>query len=264
MAFDRVAEVEALLAVDEHREGRLWRWYRDGKTDAEWKVANNVKTAPTNAKHTIEALCYGMVPKGPSYANVDATTIRRWIDTKRMSNELTEVLTAQLRLLEKVAGDPTPLRLSKRGSDQLAATRMAEAAQLSGVYVYSLPHYLTHSLDPETGRTLLKVGHSSVDVFSRVASQSRTTALPEDPILLRIYQCDSSAGAEANFHDWLTRAGHTRPRATIQAGTEWFLTTVDFLDDIAVELGLDVQVVNQPGPAPSAIDHYEHPIPTRT
>jgi hypothetical protein len=104
--------------------------------------------------------------------------------------------------------------------------------------------------DAQTNRTLLKVGHSAVDVFTRVASQSRTTALPEDPMLLRIYPCDESARAERQFHDRLTRAGHLRPDTTY-AGKEWFLTTVDFLDGVASELGLEIEVVNDPPGIPN-------------
>jgi hypothetical protein len=246
MAFDRVAEVEALLAEDDKREGRLWRWYRSGRTDAEWKVAENVATAPTNARHTIEALVNGAVPNGPTYARVDVGVIRRWLGSKPMSAELTEVLAAQLRLLEQIAGGPKRVGLTKQTSDQLAVSRSAETSRDAGVYVYGLPHYLAHPVDEESQRTLLKVGHSSVDVFDRVASQRRTTALPEDPILLRIYPCESTARVEAEFHAWLSQAGHLRPGATTQAGTEWFLTTVDYLDDIATQLGLAVRVVNDP------------------
>ena len=103
MAFDRIAEIEVLLETDEGREGRLWRWYRDGKTDAEWKIANNVKTAPTNAKHAIEMLRTGAVPSGPSYAETDAVIVRRWLKTKPMSPELAAVLNQQLGQLEEIA-----------------------------------------------------------------------------------------------------------------------------------------------------------------
>ncbi len=246
MSFDRIAEVEALLSADERREGRLWRWYRDGRSDAEWIVANNVKTAPTNARHTIEALKSGVVPNGPTYAAVDAATIRRWLSTKPMSSDLTEALAAQLRLLEEIAGGSKHFELSERTTEQLVATRLAEAERNSGVYVYSLPHYLVHPIELDTRRTLLKVGHSSVDVFNRAQSQSRTTALPEDPVLLRIYPCELTAQTEATFHAWLSQAGHLRPGSTKFAGTEWFLTTLEFLDDIAIGLGLNIEVVNEP------------------
>jgi hypothetical protein len=246
VGFERVTEIEALLDRDEAREGRLWRWYRDGRSDAEWQVANQVKTAPTNARHTIAALTFGVVPGGPSYAEVDGRVIRRWLKTKEMSTDLREALAAQLALLEEVTGRPRAAVRSTHIASQLAATRIAEAQRSPGVYVYSLPIYLRHPVEVDTGRTLLKVGHSAVDVFSRVASQSRTTALPEDPVLLRIYPCDSSARVEAQFHDALSRAGHLRPGITSYAGKEWFLTTVDFLDQVANTLRLEIQVVNKP------------------
>jgi hypothetical protein len=239
MAFDRVAEVEELLSRDEAREGQLWRWYRDGRTDTEWQTAKNVKTAPTNARHTIAALTYGVVPTGPSYADVDARVLRKWLSSKDMSRELREVLTSQLRILDEVATGPRSATTRPGRGTRPGAT---QTPRMPGVYVYGLPWILAHP-DAQTNRTLLKVGHSAVDVFSRVASQSRTTALPEDPLLLRIYPCEESARAEAQFHDRLSRAGHLRPDTTY-AGKEWFETTVEFLDGVASELGLDVQVVN--------------------
>lgn len=242
MAFDRVAEIEALLAQDDAREGQLWRWYEAGKTDAEWQQARNVKTAPTNAKHTIAALTYGVVPSGPTYAKVDAGVIRRWLETKAMSGELRAALSDQLTVLDQVAGSPRPVGYTRRASNS-SARHSAETELVPGVYVYTLPLYLAHHLEAQTERFLLKVGHSSVDVFNRVTSQSRTTALPEDPILLRIYPCGESARMEARFKEALSRAGHVRAEVTRHAGTEWYPTTLDFLDDVARELGLEVQVV---------------------
>src|SRR5690348_5316306 len=103
MTFDRIAEVEELLGNDEAREGQLWRWYRAGRTDAELQVAKNVKTPPTNSRHTIAALTHGVVPNGPSYADVDAQVIRRWLASKSMTSELRAVLTAQLALLNELS-----------------------------------------------------------------------------------------------------------------------------------------------------------------
>lgn len=163
-----------------------------------------------------------------------------------MTSDLIEALSAQLRLLEQAAQGPRAVGLAKQTSAELAATRSAEAQRNPGVYVYSLPIYLAHPVEADTKRTLLKVGHSAVDVFCRVATQSRTTALPEDPILLRVYPCEASARVEAQFHDSLARVGHLRPGITSYAGKEWFLTTVDFLDELATDIGLQIQVVNNP------------------
>lgn len=240
MAFDRVAEVEALLERDETRVGQYWRWrYRDGRSDAEWMAARNVSTPPTNAKHTINSVLTGETPNGPSLAEVDTQTIRRWLRKETMSAELREMLSAQLALLEEIARGPRNVSLSPRTAEQLEASREAEDQHIHGVYVYALPHYLKHPVDADSGRTLLKVGHSSRDVVARVAQQ-RVTALPEDPMLVRIYPCDDTGSVEAIFHGWLREAGHQRPTATVQAGNEWFLTSLSFLDKIAAQVGLDV------------------------
>ena len=66
-------------------------------------------------------------------------------------------------------------------------TKAAEDSGTPGIYVYTLPHYLRYPYEPDSGRTLLKVGHSARDALYRANSQGKLTALPEDPILLRIY-----------------------------------------------------------------------------
>lgn len=115
---------------------------------------------------------------------------------------------------------------------------------MPGIYVYTLPHYRRHPYDPKSGRTLLKVGHSNRDVIRRFRQQIRTTALPEDPVLLRIYPTaeDASLGYESQFHDLLEAADHDRSEART-GGTEWFLTSLKFLDAIAEVFGLQIRAV---------------------
>lgn len=115
----------------------------------------------------------------------------------------------------------------------------------TGVYVYTLPHYLHYPIDPRTGRTLLKVGCSDSDVIARFRAQTRITALPEEPILLRIYRTgrDAAGVTETKFHSLLEAADHCRSVAR-SAGTEWFLTHTRFLDEIAKTLGLEIEVVH--------------------
>lgn len=129
--------------------------------------------------------------------------------------------------------------------DAALKTKQAESENVPGVYVYALPHYLRYPYDADSGHTLFKVGHSAVDVFSRVEGQKRTTALPEDPVLLRIYETGDrpSKDEEGSFHAWLEAADHSRTRAT-RAGREWFLTSTKFLDRIASERGLPIKIVS--------------------
>jgi hypothetical protein len=125
-------------------------------------------------------------------------------------------------------------------------TQQAEARNEVGVYVYALPHYIRHPYDHATGRTLLKVGRSDRDVIMRFRNQTRTTALPEEPILLRIYRTngDSAAPAETVFHRLLDAADHSRTIGK-SAGREWFLTHTRFLDEIARTLSLRIDLINE-------------------
>ena len=104
--------------------------------------------------------------------------------------------------------------------------------------------FVIHSTQT-VGRTLLKVGRSDSDIIVRFRTQTRTTALPEEPILLRIYRVTGIATSpvENSFHRLLEAADHNRSVAR-SAGREWFLTSTRFLDEIARVLGLDVQIIN--------------------
>ena len=112
-----------------------------------------------------------------------------------------------------------------------------------GIYVYTLPHYLRYPYEPDSGRTLLKIGHPARDAVYRANSQGKLTALPEDPILLRIYPVDESAKAEKKFHEWLRDADHAGNR-NLRGGSEWFVTSTKFLDRVAQAVGLNVLVIN--------------------
>lgn len=130
----------------------------------------------------------------------------------------------------------------KRAQEQ---TEEAESRNDVGIYVYALPHYLRYPFDAATGRTLMKVGRSDADVILRFRNQTRTTALPEEPILLRIYRTEQGANAavESSFHRLLEAADHDRSVART-AGREWFVTSTRFLDEVARVHKLPVVIVN--------------------
>lgn len=135
------------------------------------------------------------------------------------------------------------MRETELAKDQ---TYQAESRDEPGIYVYALPHYLRYPFEPGTGRTLLKVGHSHSDVIRRFNSQTRTTALPEEPVLLRIYRISgtSTVTTESDFHRLLESADHSRNVAR-SAGREWFVTSTRFLDEIARVMRPPVVVVNE-------------------
>jgi hypothetical protein len=196
----------------------------------------------SNYRSLLRVLRDGEIPSSPSMSLQGARRIRSWLKHVDLSPGLRAELVQQESLLMSRAEDREAQSAEVAGA--VVATRAAEAANTPGIYVYTLPHYLRYPYEPETGRTLLKVGHSSVDAHYRASSQGRLTALPEDPILLRIYPVDESAQAERQFHAWLRDADHAGGR-TRRAGSEWFVTSTKFLDRVARSLGLTIQVVTE-------------------
>jgi hypothetical protein len=175
-------------------------------------------------------------------------TLRRFLKDHDMSAPAMAVLRDRLDILESRAADPYARQVEDE--EARAVTARAEAQAEPGIYVYSLPHYIRHPYDEESGRTLLKVGYTDRDMIRRFREQIRTTALPEDPVLLRVYPClpGESAGLESKFHGLLEAASHDRSTART-GGTEWFLTSTRFLDKIAETLGLEVRDVSDLGEA---------------
>lgn len=241
--FDRRPEVEALLTADETVLGNVWRYRQEGLSPRE--MADREGTVGTgfvsNYNSLIAALLDGRIPESPSLAQQAARRIRAWIKDKPLTPELRAALSDQESLLNSRADDKRAQ--AAEVAEAVKATEDAEASGRPGIYVYTLPHYLRHPVDTATGKTLLKVGHSSTDACYRAGSQGRLTALPEDPILLRVYPVEQSAAAEREFHEWLRDADHA-PSRSRRGGSEWFVTSTKFLDRIAKSKGLEVIVVN--------------------
>ena len=114
-----------------------------------------------------------------------ATKVALWLQAEKVH----DWLAAQAAF----CGQPllTPAQqLNLRRDGMRIATE--QAWNSSGIYVYSYGHYLTHPYHPESGRTLLKIGYAdraTGGVRARVHEQGNT-AIPEDPVLLRVYRPD--------------------------------------------------------------------------
>lgn len=240
--FDRRSEVAALWDVDETAAGDVWRRVKEGKTPQEIADADGITVGPIYSSTNLhKALLEGTVSSSPSVARGVAGRVRKWLRTKPLSPELRRALEEQEQLLNAVVNDSQASEAEAEKAIQ--KSRAAEAENIAGIYVYTLPHYVRHPYDPKTGRTLLKVGHSSVDALYRAQSQARVTSLPEDPWLLRIYPAEASSHAEQQFHGFLRDADHDGVRGS-RTGAEWFLTSLKFLDRLAKNFGLEVRAIN--------------------
>jgi hypothetical protein len=238
------AEIEAVLLAEEGGLGDVWRRTQAGETPDEIRIARGVERPNFvwNYNRTARALLDGELPTAPTVALQTARTFRRILKENQFSPEARTELERRLTLLESHASDPS----ARADEDKHAIEKTVDAEEraVTGVYVYSLPHYVRHPYDEASGRTLLKVGHADRSVIRRFREQTRTTALPEDPVLLRVYVCDDNASTdiERTFHRLLEAADHDRSKART-GGTEWFLTSVRFLDEIAATLKLEVREV---------------------
>jgi hypothetical protein len=105
--------------------------------------------------------------------------------------------------------------------------------------VYTYPHYWKYPFVPGTTRRLLKIGKTDQGAFHRVRAQARQTGAPEDPLLLRVYVSPDPAESERTFHRLLDAAEHSRSEGW-GAGREWFATTLEFCDEVARALRLQV------------------------
>lgn len=237
-------ELQAYLTSDSSRIGEMYRLLEEGlAADA---IAQRLEGGAAGAwqyRRMVRALLDGNLPTAPTIALAAARRYRTVLKAPGLSDAARSYLQANLDELERRASDPA--RLAEEGQRASEHTQQAEARNETGVYVYALPHYIRHPYDQASGRTLLKVGRSDSDVIARFRSQARTTALPEEPILLRIYQTGGApaAPAETAFHRLLDAADHSRTNGK-SAGREWFLTHTRFLDEIARTLNLHIDVIN--------------------
>ena len=236
-------ELIHFLENDETLYGVVYRKKRDG-------VSNDVIQQEQGAKYPnfiwnyqryIKALLEGDIPQGVSLMNEVAVLLRRLLKNSEFSNSARAYLIASLQEIDERKSNS---QFQIQAQNQVVkASNALEEKSVPGVYVYSLMHYLTFPYDSESGRTLMKVGKSDRDVIRRFREQTRTTALPEEPILLRIYEASSSplslSDIEKSFHNLLEAADHDRSSART-GGTEWFLTSLKFLDKIADTLNLGI------------------------
>jgi len=241
-------EIERALLGEDSKIAEIWRRKKEGKSDDEIRVAfgNEYPNFIWNYMRVIKALLDGSLPTATSVASMTARTFRRMLAEHEYSPETTAVLEDRLAILEARAADPAVRKAEERKARE--ATSKAEESAVVGIYVYSLPHYIRYPYEEGTERTLMKVGRSDRSVMKRFHDQIRTTALPEDPVLLRIYPCEEgqAAAMEADFHASLMDADHDRSSARM-GGTEWFCTSLKFLDRIARLKGLEVREISMLG-----------------
>jgi hypothetical protein len=240
-------EAAEALKVDDTRLGEVWRYLQEGKSDHEIAAVYNTKFPNWvwSIRRYLKVIEGGPLPSAPTVARSSSLYLSGFL--KRHSTRLSPEVLAEL---ESRLGQLKRLQVTTEGDGHEPVTEIVREREeeilkkkVVGVYVYTLPHYLAHPVSPAdedtlSDRTLFKVGKSDNDVIRRFNEQQRITALPEKPLLVRIYTgIEDKGNVESRFHALLSAADHRRNQGRA-AGTEWFLTSLRFLDAIAEDMGL--------------------------
>ena len=236
-------ELIEVLRNDTGLHGEIWRSTEAGLTDEQIQIARgaNYPNFIWNYRRYTRALLEGDLPKRATLLNETAVLFRRLSRLTDLSRECIDYL--ENGLVEIAIRTNNSEFRAKEERGIMAQSTVLEKKSSPGIYVYSLMHYLRYPYEQSTGRTLMKVGRSDRDVIKRFREQTRTTALPEEPVLLRIYENTfvktELTHIEKRFHSLLEAADHDRSAART-GGTEWFLTSLKFLDEIGSTLNLKI------------------------
>jgi hypothetical protein len=242
-----IVETAAALKVDDSRLGEVWRYIQEGKSDLEIAAIYNTKYPNWlwSIRRYIAVIQGGPFPSAPTVIRSSSLYLAAFLKRHEnaMSPEVLSELKSRLVQLQKLQTKDEVDGVELITDKMRLREEEVLKKKLVGIYVYTLPHYLTHPVSPAeedtlSDRTLFKVGKSDNDVIKRFNEQQRNTALPEKPLLVRVYtDVEDKGDVERRFHALLKAADHRRNQSRV-AGTEWFLTSLRFLDAIASDMGL--------------------------
>ena len=238
-------EIQRALRINEGNLGVVFRLIESGLTSpseivAEGGIANTGHAS--NLIRYIKSILQGNIPASPTRSEAAGRTIGGLIRAFEFSPETRLYLQDLRSELDEYANNASAIQSENSEREKQSETLANIAEQTGGVYVYSFPAYIRTPAKTDPDRYWLKVGMTDRIVEMRIADQTRSTAMPEDPLILRVYQSSSISNAELEkkLHRILESAGHSRTEAR-HGGKEWYATNLEFLDEIAETLGLDIQ-----------------------
>ena len=244
-------EIVNALMGDPQRLGDVFR-ERDENGDYDvQRIANKLGLGTINPVYStmgsIQTLleCRRLTD-GPISARQRASMLRSFArrHAKALSSDTRQRLDELATEHDRIAVDEEAIVRENEGLEQRSGSKVPNG--LAGIYVFTYPHYLRYPVvptdeDDTNPRTYLKIGSSGTDMAARVKQQN-TTAIPEPPIILRMFTCPDGGAesVERKIHNHLSAADHNPNRST-GAGKEWFLTHLRFVDSTAELLGLKLE-----------------------
>ena len=202
-------EVERALSKDETVLGGVWRGDQK-KLDAN-EIAEELDAETTGFVYSyrryIKAIVdvEGIAPRSPSMARQCASALRGFAKRHRESFSDATRLELQERADRCDLSAADPVKREEEEQKLEHQTSAAEKEEISGIYVYALPHYLRYPVevsekDETDDRTYLKVGMSERDPIKRFRQQRGSTALPEPPILSSSTRPPDSSASRLTLH----------------------------------------------------------------
>ncbi len=196
----------------------------------------------SNDKAAIRAVLEAEIPKSPTRSRGSGRFVGGLLRANPdFSIGARDYLVNLRDALDTYALDESAQNIEDRGLEKVSEELEKTIETIGGVYVYTFPTYLKNPIKADPERFWFKVGRTEQIVEMRIANQTRQTAMPEDPLILRVYQSEaiSTTDLESKIHKMLVSAGHNRTEAK-HGGREWFATSLEFLDEIASLLGLTI------------------------
>jgi hypothetical protein len=242
-------ELKEACRNDEKAMGKVFNLIEEGVTSSKDIVNNggggNIGAVGIN-KQILDAILLRQIPNSSNIATYAYRAINR---LEKLGGPFSPELTSYLSDLEidlkAKSLDDTAIKQSLEDAEKESKNLERLLARVSNaIYVYSYPTYLRAGTVEDPELYWFKIGFTDKEVGSRILSQARQTAMPEDPVIVRVYHKPGALAQdlESKFHKTLdafkqNRSAHKNQRA----GKEWFATDLEKLDAIADLLELTIE-----------------------
>lgn len=247
-SFETIAEIKNALSRDDKLLGEVFRLKESGISSAlelAKKSGASGRGVIYHNLHILNCLFNGELPTGAAVSRFAVQAIDRLSKNSNFSQESLQYLSILKNLLRENAEKISALKADQQELEERSDVLAKRAENFShAVYVYSYPTYIHFGTVGDPSLMWLKIGSTTSNVWKRILEQSRQTAMPEDPKLLRIYHAPNMNvfEIEKKFHETLDSFGHSRSSTSQpRAGKEWFATSLAAVDQLAKILNLDIE-----------------------
>jgi hypothetical protein len=240
-------EIRQYLELEQTQLGAVYRALSSG-IDKNAEIAVSANAANTgvvsNLRTILRLLLESEIPRSASLCTQSASKIRAMLKVGEFSYETSEYLRRLWETCDARSSDATAIETDEQAIHKSTVDFFDVIKERSGVYVYSFPMYLKHESKSDPDRFWLKVGKSDRSVWNRIKQgQGKSeTHFPEDPVPLRLYaprvEGVTPSDLEKEFHAVLNSLDvNAQGKLT---GSEWYATTLKFLDQLAEILKVEV------------------------